>query len=173
MNTPNIVSQKLAVDLYNRIAWTHKIQEEQSDIYYSRGRALQWVSIALLALSSSGIFWSVFNESIELRIASGVMAVASLFISIAREMRSYEVLACEHASYAKDYLSLRTQCEEIVSKANGRIRPEDFDCIRCKYAQLVAHEPRTTDRAVRRAEKAKEQNEFLLMDYSVLEELED
>lgn len=172
MDTPNDVNQKLAADLYNRIAWTHKIQEKQSDIYFSRGRVLQWISIALLALSSSGIFWSVFNESIELRIASGVMGVASLFISIAREMRSYEVLACEHASYAKDYLALKTRYEEIASKADGLIKPENFDCIRCEYARLVAHEPRTTNRAVKKAEEAKERNEFFLMDFFALGERE-
>lgn len=150
-------------DLYNRIAWTHKIQEEQADIYLWRGRLLQWISVVLLALSSSGIIWSVFNDAAWVRIVSGSLAFVSLLVAIAREMRSYELLACEHSSYAKSYLILKTQFEAILSKGSDQITWDDLNCIRCKFSQLIEHEPRTTNRAVRKAEEALGKNEFRLL----------
>lgn len=142
----------IAEELYDNIVWTHKIHEKQADIYFTSGRRLQKVSIACIAITAVLAGVGIGVSCVWLNIAATIFAVVATFVSIYREAKPYDVLVCDHSSYAKDYLALREELTSILTKAS--LDKEAIDCVRCKYIQLCNHAPRTTDKAETAAEKA-------------------
>lgn len=143
--------------LYNDIIWTHKIHEEQADIYSTNGNRLQIASITCIAITAVLAGISIGIDCIWLNILATVLALIAAFVAIYREAKPYDVLVCNHSSYAKDYLRLREDLVSILTKKH--IDEDAIDCIRCRYVQLCEHAPRATDKAVKEAEKAINDNE--------------
>lgn len=143
--------------LYNDIVWTHKIHEEQADIYSINGNRLQIASIACIAITAVLAGISIGIDFIWLNISATALALIAAFVAIYREAKPFDVLVCDHSSYAKDYLRLREDLTSILTKKH--IDEDAIDCIRCKYVQLCKHAPRTTDKAVKKAKNAINNNE--------------
>ena len=143
--------------LYDDIVWTHKIHEKQADIYSTNGRRLQKASIACIAITAVLAGVGIGVSCVWLNIAATIFAVVATFVSIYREAKPYDVLVCDHSSYAKDYLALREELTSILTKAP--LDKEAVNCIRCKYIHLCDHAPRTTDKAEAAAETAIENGE--------------
>lgn len=138
--------------LFDDIVWTHKIHEKQADIYSINGTRLQKASIACIAMTAVLAGVGIGIQCVWLNIAATVFAVVATFVSIYREAKPYDVLVCDHSSYAKDYLALREELTSVLTKTP--IYKEAIDCVRCKYVQLCDHAPRTTDEAEKAAEIA-------------------
>lgn len=143
--------------LFDDIVWTHKIHEKQADIYSTNGRRLQKASIACIAITAVLAGVGIGVSCVWLNIAATILAVVATFVSIYREAKPYDVLVCDHSSYAKDYLALREELTSILTKST--LDKEAIDCVRCKYIQLCDHAPRTTDKAEAAAETAIENGE--------------
>lgn len=138
--------------LYDDIVWTHKIHEKQADIYSTNGRRLQKVSIACIAITAVLAGVGIGVSCVWLNIAATIFAVLATFVSIYREAKPYDLLVCDHSSYAKDYLALREELASILTEVP--LDKEAVDCVRCKYIQSCNHAPRTTDKAKAAAETA-------------------
>lgn len=139
-------------ELYDNIVWTHKIHEKQADIYSANEKRLQKISIACIAITAVLAGVGIGINCIWLSIATTALALIATFVSIYREAKPYDVLVCDHSSYAKDYLALREELTSILVKVP--FDEEAIDCVRCKYVQLSEHAPRTTDEAENEAEIA-------------------
>lgn len=150
--------------LYDNVVWTHKIHEKQADIDALIGKILQWTSIFLMAVSSTGIISTLVFDYAWIKILTSITSALALFVSIAREAKAYELTSSLHASYAKDYLALRGEMECMVSsdEVGAEKMRKDAKCVRCKYYRLNSHSPRTGKLAVRLAEKALKEKEFRL-----------
>ena len=155
--------------IYNDILWTHKIQEKQADIYCERATRWKVASIAFVTLTGSGLLTGVLSSIYAVQVASVFIAAVSLFVTIYREAMNYESKAYDCARAAMGFLSLRGRAEEAISKA--RIAPDNTEAIAeemrqiaNQYEALCQVAPRTSDEAVKRAEKAKSEGEFSEME---------
>ena len=122
--------------LYNDIVWTHKIHEEQADIYSINGNRLQIASIACIAITAvlSGI--SIGVDFIWLNISATALALIAAFVAIYREAKPFDVLVCDHSSYAKDYLRLREDLTSILTKKRIDMLSIAFVVDTCSYASM-------------------------------------
>ena len=66
---------------YASVAWTHKIQEKQAEIYDKRYRILATVNIFAASITSAGIFSLIFTDQTWLKITSAVVSFVTIFIS--------------------------------------------------------------------------------------------
>jgi hypothetical protein len=52
-----------AREIFGRVAWSHKTQEKCADIFNNKNNFYKICQIALSAITSTGIFVTVFGES--------------------------------------------------------------------------------------------------------------
>lgn len=155
--------------LYDDILWTHKTQEKQADIYSEKASRWKIASIACVALTGSGLLTGILSSFYIVQVISVFIAATSLFVTVYREAMDYESKSHACAIAATEFLALRSRAEEVACDADSG----ECDTARFKgelqqltdlYGTLCRTAPRTSDEAVKRAEKARDDGEFSEME---------
>lgn len=94
------------------IAWTHKIQEIQADIYRWWYNFLETIRIIAGAVTTSGLITILFIDEYWIKITTAVISIITLFIDSYLKVYDLKDLANTHKRSALDLLELR---EEIIS----------------------------------------------------------
>lgn len=160
-------------ECYGRVVWTHKTHEKCADLLNKKHSRIKLWQIILSALTTSGIFITVFGNSKEIGIFS---AVISLILTILNTyVKKYDLgnIAQKHADAAvsiwnirESYLSLLTdiRAECISSDEIRKVR----DRLQKELHSLYKGSPRTIDKAYKEASKAlKEMEEMTFSDEEI------
>lgn len=102
--------------LFASVVWTHKIQEKQADIYRKRHARFEFARIALLAITTSGIFSIIFLDEYWLKVVTAVIGLISLFINIYYETYDLRLMIENHKSGAKELLKLRESLITLLTE---------------------------------------------------------
>lgn len=94
------------------VAWTHKIQEQQADIYFGIKNRFDILQIGVSVLSTSGIIAAVFREEMWIRIVGAIASGISLYVTAYCKKYDLGTLYREHKDVALEWLELR---EDFIS----------------------------------------------------------
>lgn len=167
---------------YVKIAWTHKIQEIQADLYFKRSSMNKWVMAIASAVTTTSAFATVImslcgkNEWIGPLITS-LLSVVSATITFRYKDGTLDNKADECKKYAAKCHDIRNQYESLLTDVmSGRY--SDLESICEKRDDLTKLEndlfsgevaPHTTKEAVTLAEKAlKDKEESLTTDEEIM-----
>ena len=98
--------------IFASVVWTHKIQEKQADIYLNRYNNLEFLRILLAAITSSGIFATIFVDKFWLKVVTTIVSAISLFITTYFKSYNLKELQKQHKKSALEWLELR---EDIMA----------------------------------------------------------
>lgn len=146
-------------EYYAKVVWSHKIQEKQADIYAKYFQIMESVNIALVSMSTVGIIAIIFEDQLWLKIASAVIALASIFTTL--YLRTFDVQnsSLQHKITANRLIGMRDQLRILLLEIRLRSQPmnaliDDFKIIVKKTNSIYQEAPATSDKAVRLAEEA-------------------
>lgn len=154
-----IILEDAVRDMFARAVWSHKTQEKQSDIYQSRYKWMETVSIICASLTSVGILSTIFTDQLWIKIVSAVLSFATVFVSAYFKSFDLANLTKTHKEAANKLLIVRNELTGLLTsiKLRGKTAAELED----RYTELMnkANEiykdaPQTTDKAVKLAKEA-------------------
>lgn len=101
-------------EYYTRVVWSHKIQEKQADIYAQNFRRMELINIALVSASAVGIVAIILQDQFWIKIASALVAFASIFTTL--YLRTFDVQNCslQHKITANRLIEMRDQLSEGI-----------------------------------------------------------
>lgn len=152
---------------FGRVVYSHKTQEKQADISFSRHRWQQGTLIALTVISSGTFLASLLGVFVEPQLASLTTAFIALLvtaISLGAKTFKFSEEADAHRDVAsrlwdvrESYLSLIADLmSSATSVSDARARRDELqEATREAYAEA----PRTSSRAFLRAQKGLKDNE--------------
>lgn len=165
MNENIKVQYNLLVDRYIKMAWTHKIQEIQADLYIKESIKLKrWVAIvnALTTTSAIASLFSILEIDWIVPTLTAVLAAISSYLTFRYKEKSLEEKALENKKYAAKCRNFRNMYEALLTDImSGAIA--DIKDIVAKREKLEGKEnelfcgetaPHTTGKAVELASKA-------------------
>ncbi len=114
--------------LFGSVVWTHKIQEKEADRLRAKYKFIDTIKIILSALTSSGIFSTIFIDEFCLKIVTAVMSTITLFINIYCKTYDLKTEAKEHKESA---LALFTLREKIISTLS------DIKCCNLTFDEVI------------------------------------
>lgn len=154
---------------FGRVVYSHKAQEKQADICFTKHRWQQGVLIALTAISSGTFLAAILGTTVDPVLASVVTSFIALLVtatSLAAKTIKFSDEADSHRDVAtrlwdvrESYMSLISDLMSGgVSTAEARSRRDELqEMTRETYASA----PRTTNRAFSRASNGLQNNEEL------------
>lgn len=156
------------------VVWTHKIQEKQSDIYAERYSRLELANIITAALTSCGIVGLIFQneDSLCLKIATAFFSFATLAISAYYKSFDPSSRSKENKDAANKLIGIRNELLSLIADCHLQDRgveeiKEHFDEVNLRLNQLYMELPSVTDKAVDRASRALECNEYSYTDEEI------
>lgn len=140
------------------VAWTHKIHENQADIYYAQFKTMETVKIISSVLASIGIISLIISDPLWLKIVSALVSGVSAFISTYyQSFKTYEQIE-NHKKTAKELLALRDRYILLLMniKINNDIANlvKTFDELEKSKHCIYDSAPITTNKAVALAREA-------------------
>lgn len=159
------IQYKLIVDRFVKMAWTHKIQEEQADLYIKEANCLKkWAAIisALTTTSAVTAIFSLCDVEWIIPTITAILAAISAFLTFRYKDKNLEEKALENKKYAAKCRHLRNKYEalltDIKSESISDIREivSRRESLEEKENDLFCGEvaPHTTPKAVELASKA-------------------
>ena len=144
---------------YASVAWTHKIQEKQAEIYDKRYRILATVNIFAASITSAGIFSLIFTDQTWLKITSAVVSFVTIFISALLKSFDLQSMAKANKATATKLVELRDELQTLILKIKMREQPvcsltDEFEALQKRVHVVYSDAPKTTDAAVKMAEEA-------------------
>jgi hypothetical protein len=154
---------------FGRVVYSHKAQEKQADICFTKHRWQQSVLIALTAISSGTFLAAVLGTTVDPVLASLVTSFIALLVTatslatktfrFADEADAHRDVATQLWDVRESYLSLISDLMSGgISTADARSRR---DALQESTRVIYASAPRTTDRAFSRASDGLQNNEEL------------
>lgn len=150
------------------VAWSHKIQEKQSDIYAKKYKTMETVNILAASLTSVGIVAIIFTDPLWLKLLSAFLSFATVYITAYYKSFDLQKLTGTHKATANKLLSMRNQY--IILLAKIKMQNQPVDELFNRYEDLVKQTdaiyleaPTTSDEAVELASialKIKKDNTF-------------
>ena len=140
------------------VVWTHKVQENQADIYVKRYRCFETIDIIAGALTSAGIVASIFEDAIWVKVAAGLLSFVSLAIAAYFKSFDLQTLAKAHKEAANGFLGIRDDLLVIISDIHRRKDIDGIDAaykaVRTRLNKLYSTAPQTTKAALDAASEA-------------------
>lgn len=172
MENINILESQLR-QIFATVAWTHKIQEKQCDLYIIRSRRLEFLRILASAITSSGVFAVIFIDGMWLKLLTALISAVSLFITTYFKTYDLNQLHAQHKEAALNFLELREEitsilCDIKVERYTYYELLQKRDEILEKKIRYSKNTPDATEKAVKLASKAlkvREDNTF--SDYEI------
>ena len=100
---------------YGSVVWSHKIQEKQADIYSSKYKYMETISIIAASLTSAGIVSLLFTDELWLKIASSLLSFISIFISAFFKSFNLQELVSSHSKTAQKLLCVRDELKFFIN----------------------------------------------------------
>lgn len=153
-------------ELFCRVVWSHKTQEKCADIFSNRGNFYKKAQIVLSAITSTGIFVTIFGDIKWVGIISAVISTFLLALNTYLKNYDYGQLVQKHVVCAAQlwnirerYLSLltdiRAESISISEISNKR------DQLQMELYEIYKNAPRTVEKAYRNASNALKINQEL------------
>lgn len=146
-------------ECYGRVVWTHKTHEKCSDILDKRNSRIKFSQIVLSALTTTGIFVTVFGDKILVGIISAIISAILLILNTYTKKYDLGEIAQKHANCAttlwnvrENYLSLLTDIRSGSVDAEA-IRIQR-DKLQSELYNIYKGSPRTLGKAYNEASNA-------------------
>lgn len=159
MEKRNIIESQIE-QMLGKVAWTHKIQEKQADIYRRTGDVTEIIKIILSAITSSGILAVAFGaDSTWFKILTAVVALLSTGVNLYLKKYDFITLEREHKASAVDWLGLREDYVTLIADIRAGIVSDKNlisrrDALLEKYKEVAKKSPNTTSKAYTMASDA-------------------
>ena len=159
MKSEYVALEDLVRTRYASVAWTHKIQEKQAEIYDKRYRILATVNIFAASITSAGIFSLIFTDQTWLKITSAVVSFVTIFISALLKSFDLQSMAKANKATATKLVELRDELQTLILKIKMREQPvcsltDEFEALQKRVHVVYSDASKTTDAAVKMAEEA-------------------
>ncbi|EOW9420852.1 SLATT domain-containing protein [Vibrio cholerae] len=160
-------------ECFGRVVWTHKTHEKCADILNKRQNQIKFWQILLSALTTSGVFVTVFGEYKAIGIASAFISLLLTIINTYVKKYDLGALAQKHADTAVSVWNIREKYFSLLTDIKARTI--DIESIKVQrdilQAELHKHykgSPRTISKAYIEASKAlKEMEEMTFSDEEI------
>jgi hypothetical protein len=146
-------------ECYGRVVWTHKTHEKCSDILEKRNSKIKLSQIVLSALTTTGIFVSVFGDKAWIGIVSAIISTILLILNTYTKKYDLGEIAQKHSNCASNlwnvrekYLSLLTDIRSGAVNADT-IRTQR-DKLQSELYNIYKGSPRTIGKAYDEASNA-------------------
>lgn len=141
------------------VAWTHKIQEKQAEIYDKRYRILATVNIFAASITSVWFFSLIFTDQTWLKIALAVVSFVTIFISALLKSFDLQSMAKANKATATKLVALRDELQTLNFKIKMSEQPvysltDEFEALQKRMHAVYFDAPKTTDATVKMAEEA-------------------
>lgn len=142
---------------HTNVAWTHKIQEKQAEIYGKRHAIISTVNIFAASITSAGIFSTIFAGQMWITIVSAIMSFVTVFLSALLKAFDFKETAKANKATATKLVVLRDELQLLLHKVRHETLPvaeliEQFADIQCRVHAAYQEAPQTTDKAVKMAD---------------------
>ena len=159
MKNEYVALEDLVRTRYASVAWTHKIQEKQAEIYDKRYRILATVNIFAASITSAGIFSLIFTDQTWLKIASAVVSFVTIFISALLKSFDLQSMTKANKETATKLVELRDELQTLILKIKLGEQSvysltDEFESLQKRVHAVYSDAPKTTDAAVKMAEVA-------------------
>lgn len=150
------------------VTWSHKIQEKQAEICFSRYKAWEIIRIICSALTTVGLFSLIFSDQLIVKIISAILSLTITFISMMFKSFNLQEMSNKHKSTANKLLIMRDKLRTLLVEIHLEIEEDSKLLSKYKILQNELHEiyneaPNTSKRAVDKARTSleiKEDNKF-------------
>ena len=153
-------------ELYGRVVWTHKTQEKCADILWRQHTRIKFFQIALSALTTTGVFVTVFGENAIVGILSAILS--TILFGLNAYTKDYDLgeISQKHSNAANDLWNIRESYLSLITDIRARNLPVDQiaeirDRIQSGLYNTYKGEPRTISKAYELATKGLKANEEL------------
>lgn len=141
---------------YASVAWTHKIQEKQAEIYTSKQEFIAIINIIASSITSVGVFSLVFTDQFWVKVSSAIISFITVFIGAFQKTFDLYGMAKECKSVATKLVILRDDLELLLLKIRLKKHPLDellteFQELQKKVHEVYQEQPKSTNKAVKKA----------------------
>lgn len=135
------------------VAWTHKIQEKQAEIYNKKYARIATINIFAASITSAGILSTIFADQMWLKIVSAVVSFVTVFLTALLKAFDFKEMAKANKSAATKLVILRDELRLLLHKVRKEMQPvaeltEEFADIQRRVHAVYQDAPQTTDKAV-------------------------
>lgn len=153
---------------YASVAWTHKIQEKQAEIYDSRYSTMATINIIAASVTSAGVISLFFTEQVWVKYASTIVSFVTVFLGSYLKTFDFSSMSKSNKAAATKLVVLRDELQTLLFKIRVCSNPInelecEFEDIQKRIHAVYAEAPKTTDAAVKMAGEAinlKKDNSF-------------
>ena len=153
---------------YASVAWTHKIQEKQAEIYDSRYSIMATINIVAATITSVGIISLLFTDQSWVKFASSIVSFVSVFLGAFMKTFDFSSMSKANKVAATKLVALRDELQTLLFKIRACTHPineleQEFENIQQKIHTIYDEAPKTSDAAVKMAGesiKVKKDNSF-------------
>lgn len=146
-------------EIYNKVVWTHKIQEKSADVNLNNHKNIKLFQIGLSATTTGTLLASIFGKSEAGAIFSAVLSAVVFGLEAYTKDIDFSQKSNQHAKTAdslrsirEDYLSLLTDMHSTDMEYTQIV--ERRDQLKIRYDEILSAAPRTGSIALKRAFKA-------------------
>lgn len=146
-------------ECYGRVVWTHKTHEKCSDILDKRNSRIKFSQIVLSALTTTGIFVTVFGDKTWVGFISAVISAILLIINTYTKKYDLGEIAQKHANCAANLWNVRENYLSLLTDIrSGSVNTEAIrtqrDKLQSELYNIYKGSPRTLGKAYNEASKA-------------------
>ncbi len=159
MNDDYTALEDVVRSTFYGVAWSHKIQEKQSDIYAKKYKRMETMNILAASLTSVGIVAIIFTDPLWLKLISAFLSFATVYITAYYKSFDLQKLTGAHKSTANRLLTMRNQY--IILLAKIKMQSQTVEELLQQYEDLMKQTdaiyleaPTTSDEAVELASNA-------------------
>lgn len=148
--------EDLVRNRYASVAWTHKIQEKQAEIYLRKYAVLAVINIIAASITSAGICSLIFTDQSWVKIVSALVSFVTVFITALLKAFDLQSMAKANKATATKLVVLRDefqtlllkirQCDQTVAELM-----EDFERLQKEVHAVYQEAPATSNAAVKKA----------------------
>lgn len=144
---------------FNRVVWSHKIQEKQADIYQWRHTIFTTVSIVSSSLTSVGVVSLIFADQLWVKLLSAGLSFVTVFVSTYFKSFDLNTMIKTHKTTAVQLLSARDRLTCLLMKIKLKTVPAEelvgiYENLLEQIDNIYKEAPNTSEKAVRLARKA-------------------
>ncbi|MGY3724887.1 hypothetical protein SAMN05421767_11624 [Granulicatella balaenopterae] len=142
-NEAYILLEENITKLYQEVTVKQKEQELSANIVSNRCKWLEYINIMIIALTSVGVFMTIFNDIFVLKIISSALAIAALVFTVFLKIFDLKSRTYRHKNTANDLLELKNAFHLVMMEINlqmilqGSI--EDLATLKDEYDALASH----------------------------------
>ena len=142
---------------YGRIQYTYTTHLKEAHILANRNSRLKWIDIVLSAVTTGGVLGVIFTDNTHYEIISCIASAILLVISLFSKEARLAERSVEHKEFANKlwlvrerYVGLMTDVPVLEYQNICAAR----DSLQAELSMLYAHEPLTSRRSYKLAQKA-------------------